>query len=73
MLYDLDARLNATTAAQAAGVTKQTFNYWRRTGRITPDAAGTYRLGDVLEVERAMRNSLRSSRGAPRRRALAAA
>jgi hypothetical protein len=59
---DLDARLPAYLAARLVGVTKQTFNYWRATGKVTPDEAGTYRLGDVLEVERATRRSPNSRR-----------
>ncbi len=59
---NLDARLNASDSARAVNVSRQTFNYWRRTGRVAPGADGRYRLGDVIDVERAMRNSGQSSR-----------
>ncbi len=66
-LYDLDAHLRASVAAEQAGVSKQTFNYWRRKGKIKPvahDRAGRalYRLEDVLEVERDTRQAKQSSR-----------
>lgn len=49
---DLDARVPAWYAAQKMGVSRQLFNWWRRTGKVTPGEDGLYRLGDVLEVER---------------------
>lgn len=61
---NLDARLPAYLAARIAGVTKQTFNYWRSCGKIAPGEDGTYRLGDVLAVERDTRNNPNSRRGA---------
>lgn len=60
---NLDARLTPQLAALAAGVTKQTFNYWRTSGKLTPDAKGEYRLGDVLKVESETRNNPNSRRG----------
>lgn len=63
---NLDARLTASFAARIAGVTKQTFNYWRTSGKITTGEDGCYRLGDVLAVERDMRNNPNSRRGARR-------
>jgi hypothetical protein len=58
-----DVRVPAWFAIKRLGVTKQTFNYWRTTGRITPDDAGEYRWGDVLQVELDMRRSPNSRRG----------
>lgn len=63
---NLDARIPAYLAAKAVGVTKQTFNYWRTVGKVTPDEYGNYRLGDVIAVERDTRRSPNSRRG-PRR------
>lgn len=68
---NLDARLPAHLAAHVAGVTKQTFNYWRTSGKVTAGDDGLYRLGDVLAVEAATRRSPNSRRG-PRRLATAA-
>lgn len=65
---NLDARLNPQLAALAAGVTKQTFNYWRTSGKLAPDDNGEYRLGDVLRVERDTRNNPNSRRGVVVRR-----
>lgn len=59
---DLDARVPARFAADRIGVSKQLFNYWRRTGKVTPDDHGRYRLGDVLEVERQTRRHPNSRR-----------
>ncbi len=59
---NLDARLPANLAALSVGVTPQVFNYWRRTGKVTPDEAGTYRYGDVLKAEAAVRRSKKSHR-----------
>lgn len=67
MDLDMDARLRASQAAGEAGVSKQTFNYWRREGKVKPiahDRAGRalYRLGDVLKVERDTRQAKQSNR-----------
>lgn len=64
---DMNAHLRAGQAAEQVGVSKQTFNYWRRQGKITPvahDRAGRalYRLGDALVVERDTRQAKQSSR-----------
>ena len=73
---NLDAQLTASQAALAVGVTKQTFNHWRKQGYVQAVGAdqgrAIYRYGDVLQVERAMRNANQSSRGAVRRRLRAA-
>lgn len=62
-MENLDVRVPAWFAIKRLGVTKQTFNYWRSTGKITPDDNGEYRWGDVLEVELVMRKSAKSRRG----------
>lgn len=59
---DLDARIPAVFAAERLRVSKQLFNYWRRSGHISPGDDGLYRLGDVLEVERRMRRHPNSRR-----------
>jgi hypothetical protein len=59
---NLDARLKPADAARAAGVSKQLLNWWRSEGKVRADERGRYRLGDVLDVERATRRSGRSSR-----------
>jgi predicted site-specific integrase-resolvase len=63
---DMDALLPASLAAVRAGVSKQLFNYWRSSGKITPAAVrggrALYRHLDVLQVERATRRSPRSHR-----------
>lgn len=73
MQLDLDAKLTASQAALAVGVSKQTFNHWRKAGRIQPDQHGRYRFGDALQLEAQMRRAPQSSRGVGQRRALAAA
>lgn len=62
---DLNARLRPAQAARAIGVSKQLVNWWRSTGKLSPDAQGCYRWGDVLAVERDTRRSMRSSRRVP--------
>lgn len=62
MLADPNALLTATQAAEAVGVSKQLFNYWRGKGYIQPDRDGLYRLGDVYELEERMRTSAYSKR-----------
>ena len=67
MDLDMDARLRASQAADQVGVSKQTFNYWRRQGKVKPvayDRAGRalYLLRKVLEVERDTRQAKQSSR-----------
>lgn len=64
-MYNLDARLTGAQAASVAGVSRQLVYWWRTAGKLTPDAAGRYRLGDVLELELAMRDNPRSSRYQP--------
>jgi hypothetical protein len=64
---DLNARLTVTQAALLARVSKQLVNWWRTSGRLAGELrAGvwTFRAGDVLEVERATRNSPQSRRAA---------
>jgi hypothetical protein len=58
-----DTRVPGWFAIKRLGVTKQTFNYWRTSGKITPDDNGEYRWGDVIQVELDMRNSPNSRRG----------
>lgn len=58
-----DVRVPAWFAIKRLGVTKQTFNYWRASGKIVPNEAGEYRWGDVLQVELDMRQSPNSRRG----------
>lgn len=57
-----DARLRPAEAARYVGVSKQLLNWWRRDGKIRPDERGRYRLGDVLQAERATARCKRSSR-----------
>lgn len=61
-----DDLLPASIAAQKAGVSKQLFNYWRRSGKVQPaeeiNGHPVYRLRDVKRVERVMRNSSQSRR-----------
>lgn len=59
---NLDALLTPAQAARAAGVSKQLFNYWRTQGKVIPQPCGRYRLGDVLDTEKDMRNSVQSHR-----------
>jgi hypothetical protein len=59
---NLDARLTAQLAALAVGVSKQTFNYWRASGKISAGDDGCYRYGDVLAAEAATRRSPKSHR-----------
>lgn len=66
-MQNLDVRVPAWFAIKRLGVTKQTFNYWRETGKITPDDNGEYRWGDVLQVELDMRKSPQSRRGTKQR------
>lgn len=62
-LQNHDVRVPAWFAIKRLQVTKQTFNYWRSSGKLTADDNGEYRWGDVLEVELAMRKSANSRRG----------
>ncbi len=68
-MYDLDAHLPAHLAAMKVGVSRQLINWWRTAGKIQPVAmdgrSPLYRLGDLLEVERATRRSNRSHRRQP--------
>ena len=59
---NLEARLTAQLAALAAGVSKQAFNYWRTSGKISPGEDGLYRYGDVLKAESLTRRSVKSHR-----------
>lgn len=59
---NLDARLPAHLAALAVGVSRQLFNYWRTSGKISPDERGLYRYGDAVLLEADMRRNPRSSR-----------
>ncbi len=67
--WDMDALVTAREAAQAVYVSKQLFNYWRSSNKIQPkgtDRKGhkLYRLGDVIEVEKAAFNAPTSTRRA---------
>ncbi len=59
---NLDARLPANLAALSVGVSPQVFNYWRRTGKVSPGEDGRYRYGDVLKAESKARRSPKSHR-----------
>lgn len=59
---NLDALLTPSEAARAAGVSKQLLNYWRTRGHLQQQPCGRYRLGDVLNTEARMRNSVQSHR-----------
>jgi DNA-binding transcriptional MerR regulator len=66
-MMNLDAHLRASQAALLARVSRQTFNYWRKSGKIAQvgtdkNGHALYRAGDVLVVERDMRNAKQSSR-----------
>jgi predicted site-specific integrase-resolvase len=65
-VYDLDAKLPAHLAARLVGVSRQLVHYWHTAGHLTPVAVSgrqpLYRLGDLLAVERDMRNSPHSHR-----------
>lgn len=61
-LPTLNARLTATQAATAVGVSKQLINYWRASGKLTRGPDGRYRYADVLTVERLTRGSCHSHR-----------
>lgn len=69
---NLDARLTATEAAMAVGVSKQVINYWRASGKISADKHKRYRFGDVIQLEARMRKAPQSSRGVAGRRLAAA-
>ncbi|QSB15244.1 hypothetical protein JQS43_02445 [Natronosporangium hydrolyticum] len=64
---DMDALVPAWFACRLLGIPKQTFRSWVSSGKLTPvadadDGHPLYRYGDVLEVERATRQSRKSSR-----------
>jgi len=63
---DPDTLLPGVLAAARAEVSRQLLNYWRQTGKLRPaevrDGRPLYRLGDVLEVERATLHSSQSRR-----------
>lgn len=61
---NLEARLNPQLAALAVGVSKQTFNYWRSSGKVVAGPDGRYRYGDVLTADRQARRSGKSHRRA---------
>ena len=67
-MFDPDAKLPAHLAARLVGVSRQLVNYWRTSGKLKPAAHATrgyvYRIGDVLELERATRRSPNSRRAA---------
>ncbi len=56
-LPNLGARLTATQAAAAVGVSKQVVNYWRTSGKLERGTDGLFRYADVLNAERAARRS----------------
>lgn len=67
MEMDFDILLPAAEAAIRANVSKQVFNYWRRTNKVTPAAVddngrALYRARDVLAAERQTRRSPYSHR-----------
>jgi hypothetical protein len=68
MEWDMDALVPASMAARAANVSKQLFNYWRRSGKVKPagerNGHALYRLGDVLKVESETRRAPQSHRAA---------
>lgn len=64
---DLNALVTVGQAAQFLGMPKQRVNRWYQLGRLKEaatrsDGTRLYRIGDVLEAERATRNSPFSSR-----------
>jgi hypothetical protein len=59
---DLDARLTGAQAARLARVYRQLIRRWEQLGHLTRGDDGKYRAGDVLEAERATRNSPLSHR-----------
>lgn len=61
--------LPAAAAATRANVSKQVFNYWRRTNKLKPadfdeNGRALYRTRDVLAVESKTRRSPYSHRSA---------
>lgn len=67
-MEDQQTLLPGHLAAARAGVSKQLLHYWRRAGRLPVaeyrDGRPLYRIRDVLEAERATRNSPHSRRAA---------
>lgn len=68
----LDTLVPAWFACTQLGVTKQTFRWWVTSGKLTPANGHTghrarYRYRDVIEAERATRNSPNTRRSIPRR------
>jgi hypothetical protein len=77
--FNLDAKLDTSTAAQAARVAEHVIRTWRTRGWLDPDGnrrklpvvdhdwrgRPLHRLGDVLQAERETRTSGRSFRRCP--------
>lgn len=61
MAYDLNALIPGSSAAKVLGVSKQLIRRWRQLGHITPvrmdGRSPLYRLGDLFEAERKLRQS----------------
>lgn len=72
MGWNMDARLNRRQAATFLNISPNLVSVWKAAGLInpvetTPQGHTLYRLGDLLEVERATRRSPKSSRNPERR------
>lgn len=59
---DFDARLTRAQAAAYLRISPATISMWKYREKITTDEQGRYRLGDLLEVERATRRHPNSRR-----------
>lgn len=59
---NLDARLTRAEAATYLRISPATISMWKYREKITTDELGRYRLGDLLEVERATRRHPNSRR-----------
>lgn len=61
MRYDEEALLTGAEAARAVGVTRHLIGMWKRDGKLIPKArrggSPLYRLGDVIDVDIAVRES----------------
>jgi hypothetical protein len=59
--YDEDALVTGAQAARAVGVTRQVIGMWKLAGKLKPQKqrgrSPLYRLGDVIDVDIAARNS----------------
>lgn len=55
-------RFTAQQLSERLGISRQLIGYWHARGKLARDAAKRYRYGDVLQVEKAMREHKQSHR-----------